>query len=167
MENRRDKFNKRTVCVPTSCIIMFTWCSSEFGEVAETSRFLNLPARRKSIAHEHEVFSDISATAEQFIFLMRTIGTSPACFLLLTRSYRQENRIRRTVQPAINPRLRAGTLLTGNLFHGNLLDSRAYGRVVSVIAVKLGPLPFEVSFDYDAASPPPRPLDTLACAPPG
>lgn len=56
----------------------------------------------------------------------------------------------------------------GDLFPGNALDSRAYDRVAPVIAVKLGPSPFDVSLDYGAAFPsPPRPLDTIACAPPG
>lgn len=131
------------------------------------SCFLDSTDRRKSIAHGHEIFPDVSAIAEQFIFLMRTIGTSSACFLLLTRSYRQENRIKRMVQLAINPRPRdprhchRGGFISWQFTWFPCVRPRRPGYRREI---RTSP----VSLDYDAVFPsPPHPLDTIACAPPG
>lgn len=72
---------------------------------------------------------------------------------LLTRSYRQENRIRRSVAAlAINPGDRSGALPTAIYFMAIYLIPVRTRRVASVIAVKLGPPPFDVSLDYDVAA---------------
>lgn len=113
MENKEVKF-KWTVCTNKLYNVCDVYRNSVMSQ--KPSCFLDSAGRRKSIAHMHEIFPDVSAIAEQFIFLMRTIGTSSACFLLLTRSYRQENRIKRMVQPAINPRPRTETLPTGRIY---------------------------------------------------
>lgn len=134
IENKGNKFNNGQSALTKLHKVYMMFIGIRWCRRNGTS-----PGCSKMIAHKHEILPDVSAIAEQFIFLMRTIGTSPACFLLLTLLYRQENRIRRTVQACNKSQTARRNTSNGDLFHGNLLDSRAYGRVVPVIAVKLGP----------------------------